>query len=165
MFFSRRSFEVLMFFRLRERERPRSRKGRRLSDSLILVGDAGKKHLKTKTKVWTLRFKNGPAGSQQVCLTAGASGRGGGTCLVDELGLDLSHLNGLYREVGTVHSDSSSCKTVSQFSNPTNHWNNPCRSSDWACCSSSRVKSLVVSQSATMDPERREDTWLIWAES
>lgn len=39
-----------MFFRLRERIRPRSRKGRRLSDSLILVGDADKKKQNKNTK-------------------------------------------------------------------------------------------------------------------
>lgn len=53
-FFSRRSFEALMFFRLGVRERPRSRKRKRLGDSLILVGDADtreSKQLKTKTNV------------------------------------------------------------------------------------------------------------------
>lgn len=55
------------------------------------------------------------AASRSVCLTAGASGQGRGTRINDsEKGLDLSHLIRLYRGGGTVHSDSSSCKTVSQ---------------------------------------------------
>lgn len=97
-----------MFFRLCEREQ----EGKKTE---WLFDPGGRRRQKHKNKSLNTEIKNGPTGSLQVCLTAGASGPAAGTCPAPDskTGLDLSHL--IRRGVGTDPSDLSGCKTVKMF--------------------------------------------------